>query len=173
MNRTHSSLPRVRWLRRGARFGVTVVLATSLLGCPNRASEVRAVEIPEAERVAFEIDDLAAGRREGRTMLLLDFELRRQDCQQDCTMWLLVRAPGAIAETPSSHIIRYGRSPGGMSESTPARPLEPGSYELGGTLQRHDSNGNFERSIRLVGAFDLIPDESGRYRVHNGGGDGR
>ena len=79
MSPTRSPQHSFQWLRRGARVGVLVVIATSLLGCPNRASQIRVVEVPEVERVAFEIGDLAAGRREGRTMTLLDLEVQRQD----------------------------------------------------------------------------------------------
>jgi hypothetical protein len=168
MNRTRG---RQRSLQRGQRVGLAIVVITcalSLLGCSKQASEVRAVKAPEGDGVAFEIDAVAAGLRDQRTMILLDFTVMRLDCKEDCMMWFIVGEPNAAAGRLTKHVMRYGFAPEGMTARTVARVLEPGSYTIGGTLQRQDSSGALEKSILLVGTFAIERDQSGRNHVHSG-----
>jgi hypothetical protein len=168
MTRTSARHSSIQSRRRAGLGIIGIGVALSLLGCPKRANEVRAVEVPEGDGVAFEIDAVAAGLRERRTMILLDFTVLRLDCEEDCTMWFLVGESDATAGRLANHVISYGTAPSGMIARTAAKPLRTGSYTIGGTLQRQDSSGRLEKSILLVGTFVIEPGESGRNRVHSG-----
>jgi hypothetical protein len=144
-------------------------LALLLPACPNEVSQIRAVAEDDGKRVVFEIDDAASGLREGKNMTLLDLQVMRRNCTQDCTMWFLVRTPEPKAGRLGDHRIAYGNAPGGMTARTSARPLEPGSYAVGATLQRYGSSGQLEDSITLDGVFAIDLDASGQRRVRNEG----
>ena len=123
----------------------------------------------DGSRVAFENGELAAGLHEGRTLTLLDLTVTRRDCEQDCTMWFVVRAAEPDAGKLVAPRIVYGQAPSGMAARTPAKPLAPGSYAIGGTVQRHDPTGALEKSIMLDGTFAIEQDASGKRHVRNAG----
>jgi hypothetical protein len=140
------------------------IIALLLCACFQRVTEIRAVEASDG--VAFEVRAIEAGLTDGRSFRLLDLTVTRRECDEDCTMWFIVRdtaqPDGGMLEAGR---IVYGDPPGGMAVRTPARAFSRGSYAVSATVQQYDAAGALMRSLSLDGEFSIDQDGSGRQRV--------
>lgn len=92
--------------------------------------------------------------------VLLDFEVRRRDCDADCTLWVIVRQNHARDLDASSanavtEPLEYGEDVPGMKPRVIARPLAAGDYSATGTVQVFNRDGALMDSVILHADFAL------------------
>lgn len=157
-------------MKKGVYFSNTtrnclVCLLTLLLcACFQRFEEIRVVETSQG--IAFDVPKIEAGLKKGQVYELLDLTVMRRECEEDCTMWFVVRKSSQVrTENLESARIVYGLEPRGMDPRTRAKPLRPGSFSVSATVQQYDAAGQLITSLSLEGLFSIYQDESGNLRV--------
>jgi hypothetical protein len=148
---------------RSPRF-LAFFFALLLSACFQRFIKIHTVEAGQG--VAFEVQEIADGLKQGHVYEVLDLTVMRRNCEKDCTMWFIVRESSqAHSGNLDAARIVYGLEPQGMVLKAPAKTLEPGSYTVSATVQQYDATGKFIKSLSLDGDFSIYQDESGKQRV--------
>jgi hypothetical protein len=143
-----------------------ILLVLLLCACFQRFMEIQT--IATSRGIAFEVPEIEAGLKKGQIYELLDLTVMKRDCQEDCTMWFIVRDP---SEKNSGNLdaarIDYGFAPGGMVVRTPTKALRSGNYSISATVQQYDASSQFVKSLSLDGMLSLHRDESGNLKVNH------